>query len=407
MRQRRKGKGISAVAMALASAVNLTSPPATQARTEEISVCHLISAEQWAGAEAQIAMLMKALACRCEVRLQAVVLGEGQLADELRCSGIHPHVIGDATGRFLHCYREAEKILRHNRCAILHTHKSKENVLAVLLAKRIGVRHLVRTQHGKPEARTAKDRAVYRLDDFTARYVHRHIAVSADIADFLGSRTQPSRIRVIPNMVNLPRIASDLSPADAKARLQIPLNTPVIGFVGRLERVKRADLFLGVAQKIASKLPDAMFIIAGSGTEEQQLRRLTGELGIAEQVRFLGARDDVPDIMRAMDTLLITSDHEGMPTALLEAMALRVPLVARAVGGIPEVLVDGHSGRLVLSSDSDDIAAATLRTLSDKTSTSIVAEHAFETVQRYSVCANVDAVVKVYRELTAEARING
>ncbi len=113
-----------------------------------LAVCHVVSAEQWAGAEAQIAMLLRQLAADTALSLSAIVLGEGRLGEELANDGIETALIPDAGGNFLRSLREASRFLRGRKIDVLHSHKSKESLLAFLLAKRFNVPRLVRTQHG-------------------------------------------------------------------------------------------------------------------------------------------------------------------------------------------------------------------------------------------------------------------
>src|SRR5579859_8294681 len=103
-----------------------------------ISVCHVVATDMWAGAEAQIAMLLAELSLEPELSLCAIALGEGRLTDELRACNIDLKVISQPHGRFMGCYREARDWLRGRDVQIIHSHKSKENILALLLAKKIG-----------------------------------------------------------------------------------------------------------------------------------------------------------------------------------------------------------------------------------------------------------------------------
>jgi len=106
-------------------------------------------------------------------------------------------------------------------------------------------------------------------------------------------------------------------------------------------------------------------LIAGEGREANNLKLLAESLGIGEHVLFLGHRDDIYDVLRAFDILVMCSDHEGLPMVLLEALALGLVVVAREVGGIPEVIQDGENGILVKSDHPSALAAACLEVLAD------------------------------------------
>jgi glycosyltransferase involved in cell wall biosynthesis len=366
-----------------------------------LAVCHVVSAEQWAGAEAQIAMLLRQLAADTALSLSAIVLGEGRLGEELAESGIETALIPGSRGRFLSSFRDASRLLRGKKIDILHSHKSKENLLALLLARRFRVPFLVRTQHGMPEARTLKDRIVYSMESMTARYASRVICVSGDLKQRLASKVSCEKITVIRNAIDLARVQSRLTVAEAKRRLGISPEHPVAGIVGRLEAVKRVDLFLEVARYLSSELPSACFVIAGTGREETALRGSLRGTDLERQTLFLGDRDDIYDVLRAMNLLLITSDHEGLPTVLLEAMAMGVPVVTRNVGGIGEVISDNVSGRLVNSADASTIARASLPLLSATTLRSRLIGNGIKTVQNYSAAENAASYMHLYQSLVS------
>jgi glycosyltransferase involved in cell wall biosynthesis len=362
-----------------------------------LAVCHLVSAEQWAGAEAQIAMLLRQLAADSALALSAIVLGDGRLGKELANSGIETALIPNSSGRFLGSFRDTSRFLQGKKVDVLHSHKSKENLLALLLAKRFGVPFLVRTQHGMPEPRTLKDRVVYCMDRMTARYVNRLICVSGDLKQRLTSKLSGDNIAVIRNAIDLARVQSHFTVAQAKIRLGISPERPVVGIVGRLEAIKRVDLFLDVARCLSRELPSACFVIAGAGREESALRDTLRGSDLERQTHFLGEREDIYDVMRAIDLLLVTSDHEGMPTVLLEALALGVPVVARNVGGIGEVISDNFSGRLVNSADAATIARASLPLISAGVMRSRLIDNGIKTVNKFSAAKNAANYMHIYQ----------
>jgi glycosyltransferase involved in cell wall biosynthesis len=176
---------------------------------------------------------------------------------------------------------------------------------------------------------------------------------------------RPDKIAVIPNGLDPGSARSDLSVNEAKRRLNIPEDCLVVGSAGRLEPVKRLDIFLAAAEGIATRIQKSRFVILGDGREGQRLRQIALEKGLVNRVLFLGHRNDAQDVLRAFDVFILCSDHEGIPMILLEALQLGVPVVARRVGGIPEVLRNGMSGILVDSGEPQALADACLRLLQD------------------------------------------
>src|SRR6185503_15100133 len=138
---------------------------------------------------------------------------------------------------------------------------------------------------------------------------------------------------------------------DARRALAIPPDAAVVTTVGRLTGIKNHALFLEMAQRVAAAIPTALFLIAGDGELRAALARDAAARGLADRVRFLGWRRDLPTIYGASDVFAITSANEGTPVALIEAMAAGVPGVATDVGGVRDVILDPSMGVVVPSGD--------------------------------------------------------
>ena len=382
----------------------------TGAPHASISVCHVITGQVWAGAQVQVATLLKSLSSASGLRLHSIVFEEGRLAEELRAGGVRVKVIRQRhAGSLLHIIPQSVEFLAGQQIQIIHAHGYKENIVASVLAKLCRIPVQVRTFHG---ARTpfigfkSKHRAALFLDSLlTRRFVDHNIIVSGNLAADLKPELDPERISVIQNGIDVDHVVSKLSVAEAKHRLQIPENSLVIGAIARLEEVKRLDLFHAAAVQISSELPEARFVIAGTGSQEGYLKDLFRKSGLEHKIHFLGHRDDAYDVLRALDLLLITSDQEGLPMALLEAMALEVPVVSRAVGGIPEAIEDGQSGILVPTSDPRALAHACLLALRNSDLRRRLALAAARVVSsRFSAQSNTEQIVRIYRQLARQVR---
>lgn len=155
--------------------------------------------------------------------------------------------------------------------------------------------------------------------------------------------------------------------------LRIPKESRIVGMVGAVTPGKRQDLFLRAAALVEREIPNIRFFVIGSpyfvspeeGAYAEELRRLVEELRLSKKVFFTGYRDDALSLMRHFDVLVLPSKNEGLPSVLIEAMALGVPAVASSVGGIPEVIQDGVTGFLVHSSEPEAYADAIVRLLND------------------------------------------
>ena len=178
--------------------------------------------------------------------------------------------------------------------------------------------------------------------------------------------------------------------------------------MGRLTPVKGHDLFLRAARRILDEAPGTRFVIVGDGPLRMDLERTARELGVAEACVFTGARRDVYDLVGAMDVFVLSSLHEGAPMALLEAMALGTPVVATAVGGVPEILTQGTTGLLVEPQDASGLAAGGLELLRNPEWARGMAERARRVAaDKFSHGRCGAALVGTYQAVTDRPRVAG
>lgn len=170
----------------------------------------------------------------------------------------------------------------------------------------------------------------------------------------------------IRNPLQVPPLPGPLEKAEARNGLGLPLDRPIIGNAGWLIPRKRFDVFLRTARKILDKIPDALFIIAGGGDEEGNLKRLADELGISGNVRWLGWQQEMDRFYKALDVLLFNSDWDTLPTTPLEAMSFGVPVVCSVVnGGLNEIIHSDRVGLLRPSHDADTLSDLAVNLLKD------------------------------------------
>lgn len=193
------------------------------------------------------------------------------------------------------------------------------------------------------------------------------VAVAESHGEFLveHERFPAEKVQVIPNGIDTERFRFS---AAARAAVRRSWGwdeaTPVCGVVAALRPEKNLGLFLRAAALVRETLPTAGFVIVGSGPEEAGLRALAAELGLTPQVRFLGLRQDTPEVLSGLDLFALTSDNEASPVSILEAFAVERPVVSTRVGSVPETVEEGRSGRLVPVGDVSAMAQAWLEVLS-------------------------------------------
>jgi len=269
-----------------------------------ISVCHVVGGGDWAGAEAQVATLVRGLSKSSDVAPHAIVFYDKRLARELRSAGAEVHVASAQDRSFPRLISECSQFVKSRKIQIVHSHCYKENLLSLALSHAGKVPHLVRTEHGLPEpysvVRNLKHWCVPAADRMAAKYTpDRIISVSSDLAEYWKEHANPEKVIVLRNGVDLERTVSVFTVGEAKQRLGIPRDSFVIGMGARLEPIKRLDLFVSTAACLAGRMPNSKFIITGGGRQEQWLRQLVGKSGLQDRVILLGERNDMYDVLRA------------------------------------------------------------------------------------------------------------
>ncbi|HMG54010.1 MAG TPA: glycosyltransferase, partial [Kofleriaceae bacterium] len=228
--------------------------------------------------------------------------------------------------------------------------------------------------------------------NLAARVVDAFVAVSNETAEFARKRREVDerRLLVIPNGIELGRFHPMPDGRDRIRReLAIAPGAWVIGTVGRVAVEKNHALLVKAVAPLLG--PETHLVIAGDGQLLPALTELVGSLGVARYVHLLGARRDVPEILNALDTFVLSSDTEGLPLVVPEAMATALPVISTAVGGVPGVLDEGQTGFLVAAGDEQalrDRAAAlradpaASRAMGERARAAAVARFSAERMQR-------------------------
>jgi glycosyltransferase involved in cell wall biosynthesis len=248
-----------------------------------------------------------------------------------------------------------ECFLRRERVHVIHAHKFGSNVWGTLAGRIARVPVVLAHEHSWSYEGQALRRTFDR--QLIARGADRFIAVSREdrrrMIEIEG--IAPERTLFVPNGVPAP---SSPSGADVRAELGIARDAPVIGSVGSLYPVKAFDVLLRAAASLLGEWPDLQVVIAGVGPERAALQELARALGLDATLRLLGHRTDVPDVLSALDVAVCCSSSEGCPLSVIEYMQAGLPIVATAVGGIPDLLEPEIHGLLVPPGDPQALAAA-------------------------------------------------
>src|SRR5919106_1961926 len=290
---------------------------------------------------------------RYEVR--ALSLSAGSAVARLRRLGIAVDVIDEAGDEA--AVRELAAYLRRNEIDLVHAHMYRAEVIGTRAALAAGTAVIVATVHSS-RVRSAEDVAL--LAHLTP-HMDRLIVPSRSIAAKVHAEgRRAARYAVIPNGVDLSRFTTQPAPCALRREYGLCREGLLIGVVARLEPEKGHRYLIEAMPEIVARYPHAWLAIIGEGSREAALRAQVASLlsPARERIVFTGRRDDMAAVIADLDVAVLPSLREAQGISILEAMARRKPVVATAVGGIPEVVADGVSGLLVPPGDPAALAVA-------------------------------------------------
>ena len=283
------------------------------------------------------------------------------------------------------------RVFREREAGLVHTHSSIDSWVAGLAARALGL-PLVRSRHvtiAVPRRRAL----VYHLPQ--------RILTSAERVKTVltGAGIDPRKITAVPPGVDTTRFHDGVS--GARVREELGLTGPVAGLVANIRGSKGHDVFLEAARGVLASMPGARFLIVGDGVGYDEVRARVKAMELDHAVTMTGFRRDVPEIMAALDVLVLPSTRsEATSQVIVQAMAVGTPVVATAIGGSPEVIVDGKTGRLVAPNDAPALAAAIVATLRDREGARAMAREGTAFVRAHlSIDAQMEKTTAVYREL--------
>jgi glycosyltransferase involved in cell wall biosynthesis len=300
---------------------------------------------------------------------------------------------------------ELRRLIRRRQIDVVHAHDYKTNLLAWLLA-RAGRVATLSTVHGWTGHSKRERLGYYPADKLVLSRFPRLIAVSSDIRNELVRHgANPSRITTVLNGIDHRHCRRDRSKEpEVRASLGFTRGDVVIGAVGRLEPQKRFDLLLDAFASLNARRPETRLVIVGDGSQRAALEEKRKALHLEGACTLLGHVIDVARVHHAFDLFVQSSDYEGTPNAVLEAMAFETPLVATDVGGTRELVADGVHGRIVPPGDIDRLNDAIESLLTDRRQARAMADNARLRVENeLSFESRVRRVEAIYEEIAPRA----
>lgn len=337
----------------------------------------------------------------CATRWDPTEEEEGGVASalaELRGAGVAFLGLTRRSTADLRPWRELARQLRSRRIDVLHTHKFGSNVWGAAVGRLVGVPVIIAHEHtwsyvGGPLRRTLDRQLIARGSDafFAVSSEDRRRMIELEGID-------PRDVLVVPNGI------ASLRPKgrDIRGELGILPDAPVIGAVGRLSRQKAPHILMQATARLVGEFPHLQVLVVGDGPERASVAALANTLRITRAVQFLGERQDVPDILNAVDVGVSSSDWEGSPLSVIEYMGAGLPTVATAVGGVPDLIADTVHGRLVSPGDPVALADAVAQLLRAPALAREMGQRARERQRReFDLELLVDRLERLYEELLA------
>lgn len=338
----------------------------------------------------------------------AVGADEGDMIYYAEQHGVAPVILPEL-GRSIHPLRDIAttyklyRMIRAFQPDIVHTHTAKAGFTGRVAAWLARVPVIVHTFHGHVFSgyfSPAKTRLFLWLERITARMSDTIITLTDGLKRELADeyRVAPAaQFTVLPLGLDLaPFAQTGRHAGDFRAAHGIPPDVPLVGIVGRLVPVKNHALFFAAAAQIHAQRPDVHFAIIGDGETRAELEAQVAALGLRDVTTFTGWQQHLPPIYSDLDVSVISSKNEGTPVSVIESLAAGCPVVATAVGGLPDLLDAGALGRLVPPGDADALAAAILETLAHPPQADTAQALMLE---RYGIARLVDDLESLYRDL--------
>jgi glycosyltransferase involved in cell wall biosynthesis len=313
------------------------------------------------GAETYVRqMAPRLLHAGCAIRVITFMSG-GTLVAELRRSGVTVIELGLKDKFDWKAIVRLSRLWRADKPDLVHTHLYHAGIIGRIVAKVMGIPTVVVHQHGAERARSIIRSG---LDRMTSSLVSQYVATCRAVADLLQQREGISgtKIQVIYNGIEC---LDPISPNLDKPHQELLSSLITIINIGRLSPEKGHNTLLEAVALLHTSHTQTRLVLVGEGESQAFLTERIKELNLNRFVHMLGSRRDIAELLANADIFALPSDWEGVSMALLEAMAAGVPVVATAVGGTPEVVVDGINGLLVPPRDPEALAGALSRLLLD------------------------------------------
>ncbi len=316
----------------------------------KVKVLFVIWALERGGAERFLVSLLKAIDKNRVEPTVCCLNWKGEWAPEVERAGIEVIALNKKRKIDLSVLLKLVRIMKKERFYIVNTYLWGADVVGRIAAILAGVPVIISTVQNVD---VWKRWHHIIIDKILASRTDMFIAVSEAVRDYCNKRIgiPLKKIVVIPNAVEVERFQSNGHNEYLYNELNLNENDFILSCIARLTEQKGQRYLLQSISRLRSKFPNLRVIFAGEGEDKEILEKMAQELGVIDNVRFLGQRQDIPEILHLSDGVVLPSLYEGLPVCVVEAMAVGKPVIATAVGGTPEIVYDKETGFLIPPAD--------------------------------------------------------
>lgn len=364
-----------------------------------MKVLHIFKITGVSGSENHLLTLLPGLAKR-GLELVVIMLVEPgnrvqEFSDILEKSGIRFFRVKIGFHISIPAFLMVKRIIKKEMPDIVHTHLIHGDFYGTLAASQLGIKRIITSKHNDDNFRRMKLMRIF--NRYFNRKAEKVIAISQALGDFCEEfeHVDSKKIEVI--RYGLDEFSSRLRDRSLRKKLGYQPQDILFGIIARLTEQKGHVYLLKAFREVNAKYPRAKLLVVGSGELRTKLEEMVSDLNLNDQVKFLGRRDDTPDIYNALDVFIHPSIWEGFGLVFLEAMSFSLPVIATRVSAIPEVVMDGDTGILVSPRNVPELTTAMLWMIENPDNRLKMGEQGKERVKRmFPVNMMVDKVIHVY-----------
>jgi glycosyltransferase involved in cell wall biosynthesis len=298
--------------------------------------------------------------------------------------------------------RDLYRLIKTEKVEVVHTHLYDGNKYGRLAAGLARVPALISHYHNVYARRRIKYHLINRV---LSTLNDRILAVSQAVKESVVrcDRISPEKIEVLYNGIDPSKFKGDFKDSGARQQFGVTPEDYLIGVVARLEEQKGHMILFGALKRLIPDFPQIKVLVVGDGTLRPVLEAKVTEMGLSEQVLFVGTRKDIPAILAALDLFILPSLWEGFSLAILEALAMGTPVIATAVGGASEVICSGYDGLLIPPGEESSLVAAVREAILDPRKYREMGRKGKETVVRqFTVAHHLTRLQDLYLEVLAQ-----